>query len=168
MAPTIRHLQPEDYDAVHQIFLSRHVIDGSMRLPFASLEATRKRLEPGEGVISLVALDGDAVIGFAELMTFPQVPRHRHAGEINMIATREDWLGKGVGRRLMEAMIDLCDNWLQITRLGLTVWTTNTSAIRLYESLGFTVEGTMPAYAVRDGEYIDAHMMGRLLPGATA
>ncbi len=133
-----------------------------MRLPFESLEYTQSRLAPAEGVITLAALAEDQVVGFAELITHPKVPRHRHAAEVNMIATHKDWQGKGVGRCLMETIIDLADNWLQLRRLSLSVWVDNAPALHLYEALGFVVEGTMRAYAFRNGAFVDAHIMGRL------
>lgn len=166
MGYSIRHVQDGDHHAVHEIFLSPHVVTGTMRLPIQRLDETRKRLEPSDGIIAMVALDGERVVGFAELYTFPDVPRHRHAGEVNMIVTHADWQGKGVARALMDAVIDLADNWLQITRLGLTVWTTNERAVALYKNLGFEIEGTQRAYAFRRGEYIDAHVMARLTGAA--
>ncbi len=162
MAITIRRIQPDDVEAIHQILLSPHVIQGSMRLPYESLEHTRKRLAPVDGVIALAALAEDQVIGFAELITHPEVPRHRHAGEVNMIAVHADWQGAGVGRKLMTALIDLADNWLQLRRLGLSVWVDNAAGLHLYESLGFQREGTLRDYVYRDGAFVDAHVMGRL------
>lgn len=64
----------------------------------------------------------------------------------------------------MEAMIDLADHWLNLERLGLTVFTDNTHAIRLYEDLGFDHEGTMPRYGFGPHGWMDAHQMGRLHP----
>lgn len=166
MTVSVRHVLPEDVEAVHAIMLSPHVVRGSMRLPVQLIDHTRERLEPQPGVYKMVAHVEDEVVGYAELVTYPDAPRHRHVGEINMIVTHEDWQGKGVGRALMEAMVDMADNWLQLTRLGLVVWTSNERAVRLYESFGFKVEGTMPGYAFGEGEYIDAHFMGRVkIPG---
>jgi putative acetyltransferase len=162
MEITIRHAVSDDAAAVHAIFLQDHVLDGTQRLPYAAPDYIRERLAAQPGVIKLVAEAGGDVVGFAELITYPDNPRHHHAGEVNMITVHQDWQGKGVGRRLMEAMIELADNWLQITRLGLIVWTVNENAIRLYESLGFQREGVMPDYAFRRGAYVDALMMGRL------
>ena len=161
----IRHLQAEnDLQALHQIFSSPSVIHGTMRLPFASTDYLRQRLQPNEGVIQLVATMTNEVVGFVELITYPNVPRHRHVGEINLIAVQEAKQGMGIGRTLMEAVVDLADQWLQLTKLSLTVWEGNESAIRLYEQFGFVVEGTMSDYVFREGDYINAHMMGRLSP----
>ena len=158
----VRHVHAEDYHSVHQIMLTDRVIQGTMRLPYQSAEHTRSRLEPEDGSTKLVAQAGDEVVGYCELVTHPDIPRHRHVGEIEMIVTHEAWRGKGVGRALMTAMIDLADNWLQLNRLGLTVWATNTAAIELYQEFGFAHEGTMPAYVFSEGKYIEAHIMGRL------
>jgi putative acetyltransferase len=48
----------------------------------------------------------------------------RHVGSIGM-AVRDDWQGKGVGTALMEAALDLADNWLNLTRIELRVYTDN-------------------------------------------
>lgn len=81
-----------------------------------------------------------------------------------MIAVRDDMQGQGVGRKLMQAMLELADQWLQITKLGLIVWEDNCSGIRLYKGVGFVIEGTLADYAFREGKYINAHVMGRRRP----
>ena len=57
----------------------------------------------------------------------------------------------------------MSDTWLQIKRLDLVVFTNNDKAIRLYESFGFSIEGTMPAYAIGRNGYLDAYKMGRVI-----
>jgi len=161
MKITIRHLNPEDSEAVHKIFLSEKVIWGTMRLPYDSFENTQRRLESGKGTIRLVAELLGEVVGFAELITYPNLPRHRHVGEINLIAVRDDQHGKGIGRALMQAVVNLAEQWLQITKLNLLVWEDNEKAIQLYQQFGFVVEGTITEYAFRQGEYVNAHVMGR-------
>jgi putative acetyltransferase len=62
----------------------------------------------------------------------------------------------------MQAAIDLADNWINLTRLELEVYTDNEPAIRLYKKFGFTIEGTLLGFAYRDGQYVDTYMMARL------
>jgi len=164
MEITIRHLKAEDSEAVHQILSGEQVIWGTMRLPYDSLDNTRRRLEPSPGTIQLVAVLQGEVVGFAELITYPNVPRHRHVGELNLIAVRDDMSGKGIGHKLMEAVVELADQWYQITKLNLLVWQDNVTAIHLYRQFGFVVEGTITDYAFRQGTYVDAHIMGRARP----
>jgi L-phenylalanine/L-methionine N-acetyltransferase len=63
---------------------------------------------------------------------------------------------------LMDAMIDLADNWLNLRRIELTVYADNEPAVRLYQKFGFEVEGTLRNYAFRDGQLIDALSMARV------
>ena len=160
----VRHVRDDDADAVHQILEAAHVVRGTMRLPFHAREAIRERIRHAEGAVKLVAIHEGSVAGYAELITHPDQPRHRHAGEINMIAAHPEVRGRKVGRSLMEAMVDMADNWLQLSRLSLIVWTSNRSAIALYEEFGFSIEGTMPQFVFVEGKHCDAHMMGRIRP----
>jgi putative acetyltransferase len=61
-------------------------------------------------------------------------------------------------------MVDLADNWLNVRRIELTVFTDNAAAIHLYEKHGFVIEGTNRQYAFRDGQYADVYTMARLKP----
>jgi putative acetyltransferase len=63
---------------------------------------------------------------------------------------------------LLSAIIDLADNWLNLKRLELSVYTDNIRAIALYERFGFEREGLCRAYAWRDGAYVDSLAMARL------
>jgi putative acetyltransferase len=95
------------------------------------------------------------------LHTFPNRPRRRHVGQIGT-AVRDDWQGKGVGTAMMQALVDLADNWVNLSRLELEVYTDNELAIKLYQKFGFTVEGTGINYGFRDGEFVDVYFMARL------
>jgi len=162
MTITIRHIEPSDYEALHKIFSGPKVIWGTLQLPFPSAEMWRKRLaEPPEGFYSLVACVEGEVVGQCGLHTSPNRPRRRHAAEIGMMV-RDDWQGKGVGTALLQALIDLADKWVNVSRLELEVFTDNEPAIKLYQKFGFTIEGTGSQYAYRDGEYVDVYFMARL------
>lgn len=164
----IRRAEPGDGAAIHEIFSCPKVFAGTLQLPYPSLEQWRQRLaEQGDGTYTLVAVVGDRVVGMIGVHTFPNRPRRRHAGGIGM-CVHDEWQGKGIGTALMRAGIDLADNWLNLTRLELEVYTDNEPAIRLYERCGFEREGTLRQYAFRDGRYVDSYMMARLRPSNSA
>lgn len=162
MEITIRHIEPDDYEALHEVFSGPKAMSGTLQPPLPSKEAWRKKLaNPPDGLFSLVACADGEVIGSIALNTSPTRWRMRHVGDIGM-AVRDDWQGRGVGSKLVEAALDLADNWLNLSRIELHVFTNNTAGIALYKKFGFEVEGTHRRFAFRDGEYVDAYSMARL------
>lgn len=159
---TIRRAEPSDVEAMHRIYSMPGVIRGTLQLPYPSVENWRKRIaELPDGTFNLLVCAGNEVIGQLGLHTFPHHPRRRHVGQIGM-AVRDDWQGKGAGSALMQAMIDLADQWLNLSRIELEVYTDNESAIHLYKKFGFAIEGTHPRFAFREGEFVDVYAMARL------
>ena len=160
---TIRRAEPGDFEAFWRTFQDESVYSATLQTPLPSREGWRKRLaEPVEGDYLLVACVGDEVVGNAGLNHFKQA-RRAHAMHLG-ITVRDDFQGKGVGTALMQALVDLADNWLNVTRLELTVFVDNKRAIALYRKFGFEVEGTHKAYVLRAGEYVDAYFMARVRP----
>ena len=160
----IRHAVPDDYSGVARIFEGPQVIWGTLQTPYPSPEIWRKRLsEVEEGLSLLVACEGSDLVGMAGLHTRPGQPRRRHAASIGM-TVRDDRQGRGVGTALLKAILDLADGWMNLSRLELEVFTDNAHAISLYQRHGFEIEGTLREYALRDGQLIDAYVMGRLRP----
>jgi putative acetyltransferase len=161
MTITIRHAEPGDYIALHQIFSGPKAFEGTLQMPFQSTEAMRKRYaETPTGYYPLVACDGSEIVGTATLIVVATA-RRRHVGEIGM-AVRDDWQGRGVGSALMQAMLDIADNWLNLRRIELQVYADNAAGIALYTKFGFITEGTLRQYAFRNGHYVDALFMARL------
>ena len=74
----------------------------------------------------------------------------------------KDFQDNDVGTALMEAIIDIADNWLMLVRVELTVFVDNQRAIHLYEKLGFQKEGIKKMAAIRSGKYIDEISMARI------
>jgi L-phenylalanine/L-methionine N-acetyltransferase len=159
---SVRHAEPDDYEAMHRIMSGPKAAAGTLQLPLQSAEAWRKRLaEPPEGLFLLAACVEGEVVGNLGLETHPDRPRMRHVGSIGM-AVRDDWQGKGVGTALMEAALDLADNWLNLTRIELRVYVDNPAAVALYKRFGFEIEGTHRRLAFRNGGYVDAYSMARI------
>ena len=159
----IRRVEPSDAEAMQKIFDSPKVIYGTLQLPFPSTENWRKRLaEPTDGAFNLIAFVNDEAVGQSGLYTFPNYPRRRHVGQIGM-GVRDDWQGKGVGSALMQAMIDLADKWLNLSRLELEVYTDNEAAIHLYKKFGFAIYATEPDALLIAGKYYDDYLMVRQL-----
>jgi len=160
----VRAAELSDVEALTRLFARRNAYSQTLQLPFQSLEVWRNRLITNDDTqITLVASVAGEVVGNLGLTRFTR-PGRAHVGEIGM-GVRDDWQGKGVGSALLEAALDLADNWLGLRRIELHVHADNARAIALYRKFGFEAEGTHRAYAIRDGAYVDSLSMARLVEG---
>ncbi len=167
-AITIRRALVTDAEAIQATFSSPKAMAGTLQLPYPSADAWRKRLgdTSADDYLLVAEIDGD-VVGNLGLHMASKSPRRRHVGLIGM-SVRDDWHRRGVGTALLAAALDLADNWINYTRLELTVYTDNAAALALYRKFGFQIEGTLKNFAFRRGRFIDAHTMARLAPGPEA
>ena len=78
------------------------------------------------------------------------------------MSVHDDFQGQRIGGELVAAMIDLAENWLNIRRIELHVYTNNDQVIGLNKKFGFEIEGTHRAFAFREGQYGDAYSMAGL------
>ena len=102
----------------------------------------------------------EEIIGTAGL-TVNINPRTRHSGGIG-IMIHKDYQNMGVGTALMEALLDVADNWLMLIRVELTVFEDNKKAIHLYEKFGFEKEGLKRLAGIRNGKYENEYLMARI------
>ncbi len=155
----IRAIEPEDNPAITALFNQRRVAAGTLQFPMTSVFERQNRYKQSPTLRILVAeLDGQ-IIGEGALHLYEG--RRKHVGSLGM-AVDESYQGLGVGTKLMEALMDLADNWYNLVRVELQVYTDNAAGIRLYEKFGFVTEGTHRAYAFREGCYVDALTMARV------
>lgn len=157
----IRAFEPEDLPGFTEMLNMPGVVQGTLQVPFRSLDERKKRNETNNPQVSLVAEVGGVIAGHASL-DLASSPRRRHVGDIG-IMVREDYHRKGIGEKLMRELIGFADNWLGLRRIELTVFAGNTAAIALYEKLGFTREGLHKDFAFRAGRFEDALTMARVI-----
>jgi L-phenylalanine/L-methionine N-acetyltransferase len=164
---TLRRATPADAPEFARINSHPEVQPNLMQLPYANVERWKQILsendQPGRSDFVLVAERGTRMVGSAGLHPGGPALRRRHVAMLG-ISVAAEAQGQGVGRALMQALCDYADQWAQILRIELTVFADNERAIRLYRSLGFVHEGTHRGYALRQGEFVDAHSMARLHP----
>lgn len=156
----IRPVQLADAEYLYELALQPKVIAGTLYTPATRFSDVQKRLENlGPNDHKLVAEVGGRAVGEAHLRVMPA--KLRHVGVVDVLV-HDAYQGQGIGRALMTALLDLADNYLGLLRVELEVWEDNTPAIRLYESLGFEVEGRKRKARFRAGEYLDILVMGRV------
>jgi RimJ/RimL family protein N-acetyltransferase len=94
-----------------------------------------------ERAMIMLAEIGGEVIGLLDFWTGER-PDNRHSGHFGMSVAKA-WRGRGLGRRMLQTIIDEARGWPGFCRIELECVAWNTAAIGLYESLGFVVEGRM-------------------------
>jgi len=166
MTFTIRPITVDDAADINRLRTAPGCFENTLGLPSERVEYNREFIEClGSNDHQFVAVVTDShgletVIGTASLCVFGN-PRMRHAASLGIIVDAP-YQGQGVGRALMEKLLDLADNWLMLKRVELGVYPDNDCAIALYESLGFVREGVKRMTAVRNGQYVDEIMMARI------
>lgn len=156
----IRHLEAADADALRQLNAHPGVYHNTLQLPHPSMDMWKERVAHKPGRRHLVACLDNKVIGHLALDVMEN-PRRSHVATFG-IGVSAEAQGHGAGGALIREMIDLCDNWLRIERIELTVFADNAPAVALYRKYGFEVEGTGKKFALRNGEFVDAYFMARV------
>lgn len=160
MEVIIRPVCNQDAKDISRIRKQPGVMKYTLSLPSDRIESTEKFLDNiDSNSFIFVAEVNDKVVGISGLHLSNPV-RERHVGRIG-ISVDVDYHGKGIGRKLMNALLDVADNYLKLVRVELEVNTENVVAQKLYESLGFKVEGTRKYCAITGGEYKDDYYMAR-------
>ncbi|MEM6161201.1 GNAT family N-acetyltransferase [Erwinia sp. P6884] len=159
----IRHAEISDAAALHRILSQPETYADILQLPHPFLQHVQDRLaECPPGTQRLVACLDDEVAGSLMLEVNGRA-RRRHTASFGL-SVDASHRGKGVASMLMHEMINLCDNWLGVERIELTVFVDNQAAIALYQKYGFVTEGVARRFAVRNGQQVDALHMARLRP----
>lgn len=151
--------------AYAEIFNDPSVVHGTMQIPFTSIEERLGGYWVNSTNRFLVAEIDGRVVGAINVHLGAGL--RAHSASFGM-AVLSEFQGRGVGTALLEAVLDLADNWYGLDRVELGVYADNAAAVRLYERFGFVIEGRLRAYGYRDGSYADVYAMARLRPGNTS
>jgi putative acetyltransferase len=145
---------------MYRLRLMQTSLDYTLALPSERIEGSRRRVESlGPDDHSFVAVLDGKIVGMCGLHV--AAGKRRHSASLGM-SVDDEHQGQGIGRKLMEAMLDLADNYLGLVRVELEVLVDNPRAIHLYERMGFEHEGCKRKAIFRGGQYADAFVMARL------
>ena len=163
MSPfTIRPVEAADHDAVRAIFMEIVRAGETYVFPMDLPEGEFPRHWLAAGMHTYVAEDKGRIVGTC-MMKPNQMGLGNHVANGSfMVPAKEQ--GRGIGRALGEHAL------AEARRLGFRamqfnmVVATNTAAIRLWQSLGFHIAGTLPgAFRLKDRHPTDAYIMYRKL-----
>lgn len=106
------------------------------------------------------AFDDEALIAVAGFYVMA-AQKMVHRGVIWGVYVHPEARGQGAARTVLDAVIEHAR--AKVLQVHLTVVTSNGSALRLYQQLGFEIYGTEPRSLQLDGRFLDEHLMVRRL-----
>jgi putative acetyltransferase len=157
---SIRAMRDEDLAGMVAVRSIPAVARNLLAMPYESVERWRKTRAAAAPGHFLVACADGVVVGHAGIQ--PSRAARRALAASCGIMVDPAWWGRGVGTALFAALTDLADNWLNLRRLELEVYTDNAPAIALYKKFDFVEEGVLRRDAMREGAFADSYVMARL------
>jgi RimJ/RimL family protein N-acetyltransferase len=119
----------------------------------------------GNAVSAVADVEGH-VVGVCTVRRKGPAHESRHFGGLGVFVGKAS-RGQGIGRALLKYVLERCRGRFECVELS--VFSSNTQARELYQSLGFRTWGTLPRAVLRDGKYTDSeHMVLVLEPRADA
>ena len=159
----IRDATPEDWPAIWPFFSAIVTARETYAYdPEMTEEQGRRTWMPGPPARTSVAVDEGRVVGSANMYANRPGPGSHVASASFMVDPGRS--GRGAGRALGEDMIAWArERGFRAIQFNAVV-ATNTRAVGLWESLGFTIIGTVPeAFAHPSHGFVGLHVMHRFL-----
>ena len=164
----LRPAQPADLPAIQAIY-AHHVLHGlaSFEEEPPSVQELERRYRDviGRGLPYLVAEYGLEVAGYGYCSPYRPRSAYRYSLE-DSIYIRHDMTGRGIGRRLLEELIRLCEGLGYRQIIAVIGDSANTASIGVHEACGFLRVGTLRSVGFKFGRWVDSVYMQRPLgPG---
>jgi len=162
----IRDAKADDIPEIAAIY-AHHVLHGTgtfeVEPPTEAEIAERLAKVQGQGWAWLVAeADDGTLLGYAYYAQFRDRSAYRHTAE-NAIYVRDNVRGQGVGKALVQVLLERAEASGFRQMLAVIGDSENTGSIGLHISLGFRQAGVLKAVGVKFGRWIDVVMMQRAL-----
>lgn len=110
-------------------------------------------------VFTICTIDPDQPIGITEFVRIDWIGRM--ATFYIAIAEKANW-NRGYGREATKLMVDYAFNTLNLNRVQLHVSVENARAVKVYQEIGFKIEGALREAMFFDGNYHDFYLMAIL------
>lgn len=167
---TLRDARVEDVPAFQRIY-AHHVLHGvgtfEEEPPDAAEMETRFRAITGAGLPWLVAERDGVVLGYAYGSAYHVRSAYRFTIQ-DSVYVSEEARGQGVGRAVLQALVDRCTELGYRQMVALVGGTENAGSIGLHAALGFRTCGVVEAVGLKFGRWLDLVMMQKELGAGRA
>ena len=111
-----------------------------------------------KGSIMISAFDGDRLVGNASLCCVMDRKKTWHRATFGIAIRKSEW-GQGLGKKILSELISFAKQ-AGYEFLELEVAADNSTAVKLYERMGFVVYGERPrSLKLKSGNYYDELLM---------
>jgi L-amino acid N-acyltransferase YncA len=166
----IRPATAADTEAMAALY-AHHVLHGVATFeetpPSAGEMAARLQAVQALGLPWLAAEEDGRLLGYAYAGPYRHRSAYRYAAETS-IYVAADALRRGVGRALLQQVIEDCEALGLRQLLGVIGDSANAGSVGLHRSLGFEPIGTLPAVGYKHGRWVDVVFMQKPLNGGSA
>jgi len=153
----IDQMNPGDWEQVRSIFLE------GIATGYTTFETNAPSWEKWDAghlkVARLVARRGDEVLGWAALSPVSNRDAYRGVAELS-ISVREESRGRGIGRALLEALIEKSER-NEIWMLQAAIFPENTVSVKLHLRCGFREVGRRERIGKLNGSWRDTLLFER-------
>ena len=164
-ATQLRVATIEDASAIAAIYAA-HVLHGTATFeltpPAVDEMAARMRAIDADGHPWIVAERDASIVGYAYAGPYRPRPAYRYTCE-DSIYVAPDALGQGVGRRLLDALIDASTRRGDRQMIAVIGDARNLASVNVHRAAGFTPIGTLANVGRKFGRWLDVVMMQRAL-----
>lgn len=123
-----------------------------------SNQVTVNNIRDGESIHFAIVDDIDEYLGTVSLKHVSLKNKNAEYA----IVTRNKCKGKSIGKQATLLILDFAFSELKLNKVYLNVLSNNTRAIKMYEKVGFHLEGIMKQQVVINGQYDDLVWYGIL------
>jgi RimJ/RimL family protein N-acetyltransferase len=162
---TVRELQASElaaYKALRDHALAHHedafTSDAATEAQRTAQSYAARLGAAGDGAFTLGAFRGDRLVGAVTCERDVRT-KVRHIGHVTGMMVFAEEQNRGVGRALIDALIERAAADAELHQLTLNVTAGNAVAERLYERAGFVRYGTLPRAIRVGGRFFDKHHM---------
>jgi L-amino acid N-acyltransferase YncA len=162
----IRRTSPDDLEAIAKIY-AHHVETGvatfELTAPDRAELSRRLQTVTDAGLPFLTAaLDGE-IAGYAYCTPWKTRPAYRHTVE-DSIYVAPDAVGRGIGARLLDALLAECSNAGVREVIAVIVDADGAASLALHRNRGFVDTGRLTAVGFKHGRWLDTLLLQRSLP----
>ncbi|WP_170885477.1 GNAT family N-acetyltransferase [Bacillus alkalicellulosilyticus] len=156
-------LNGSDHDLVHKIYTDEGINDSAVLGYWQPIshENIKQRIDSwlsGDKQKHFKIVSEGNEVGLAQIYGISLVNRKCTLG----ILISDEYQGKGIGRKTLEALLDISFLQLNLDKVEVSILSYNDKSIKLFEHFHFIHEGTLRQSVFKKGQYHNVCMYGLL------